>query len=299
MELRFVKFNPSGNTTVLILDPLPREKYPEIAIKVMSDTYLCAEQVGFLEKAGDPEAVARMHMMGGEFCGNASRSFAAWIALGGLESGESNGCGGMNDELNGCGELRVRSKLTGFSQVEREVRIQVSGYDGILTARVYNQWSKHSCNAEIDMPLPLKIQHGWTDQLSDYSIVVYEGIIHLILWNKVAADVYVNIAEDFLEKQGFSTDCFGVMFFDSRTSEMIPVVRVKAVDSLVWESSCGSGTVALASAMADKQKTSIAHMQLKQPGGDLFVSVDWKDGIKRARLSGDIQITAMGTAYVD
>ena len=47
MELRFVKFNPSGNTTVLMPDPLPREKYPEIAIKVMSDTYLCAEQVGF------------------------------------------------------------------------------------------------------------------------------------------------------------------------------------------------------------------------------------------------------------
>ena len=64
------------------------------------------------------------------------------------------------------------------------------------------------------MPLPLKIQHGWTDQLSDYSIVVYEGIIHLILWNKDAGRIY--ILQDFLEKQGFSTDCFMIMFFDSR-----------------------------------------------------------------------------------
>jgi diaminopimelate epimerase len=277
MELQFVKFNPSGNTTVLILDPLSRSQYPEIAVKVMSDTYLCAEQVGFLEKADDPGAAARLHMMGGGFCGNASRSFAAWIALGGLESG----------------------KLEGFREVEKQVRLQVSGHAGTLTARVYNQWSKHACNAEIDMPLPLKIRHGRNDQLSEYSIVVYEGIIHLILWNKVAAEVYVNIVEDFLEKQGFSTNCFGIMFFDSRTSEMIPLVRVKDVDSLVWESSSGSGTVALASALADKQQASIEHMQIRQPGGDLYVSVDWENEIKGVRLSGDIQITAIGTVYID
>ncbi|MGI6733540.1 MAG: hypothetical protein ACOX4J_05135 [Anaerovoracaceae bacterium] len=277
MELRFVKCNPSGNTTVLILDPLPREKYPEIAVKVMSDTYLCAEQVGFLEEADAPAAAARLHMMGGEFCGNASRSFAAWIALGGLEGGE----------------------LKGFSEVEKQVLFQISGHADTLKARVYNQWSKHTCNAEVDMPLPLQILHGWNDQLSEYSIVAYEGIIHTILWSKVAAEVYVNIVEDFLEKQGFSTDCFGIMFYDSRTSEMIPMVRVKAVDSLVWESSCGSGTVALASALADKQQASIEHMQVRQPGGDLFVSVDWENGIKEVRLSGDIQITAIGTAYID
>lgn len=47
MELQFVKFNPSGNTTVLILDPLSREQYPEIAAKIMADTCLSAEQVGF------------------------------------------------------------------------------------------------------------------------------------------------------------------------------------------------------------------------------------------------------------
>lgn len=277
MELQFVKFNPSGNTTVLILDPLPREKYPEIAIKIMSDTYLCAEQVGFLEEADEPGALARLHMMGGEFCGNASRSFAGWLALRGSE----------------------KAKPEGFREDEKEVRIQVSGQAGTLTVRVQNQWSDHTCNAEIDMPLPLKILHGRNDQLSEYSIVIYEGITHVILWNKVAAEVYVNIVEDFLEKEGLSTDCFGIMFYDSRTSEMVPVVHVKAVDSLVWESSCGSGTVALASALADRQKESIEHLQVRQPGGDLFVSVDWQDSIRGARLSGDILITAVGTTYID
>ncbi len=272
MELRFAKINPSGNTTVLILDPLPREQYPEVSVKVMADTYLCAEQVGFLEKPDDPLAAGRLHMMGGEFCGNASRGFAAWLALSGPEP---------------------------FRDEEKEIRIQVSGQAGTLTARVQNRWSNHTCHAEIDMPLPLAIRHGRNDQLSEYSIVVYEGITHVILWSKVAAQVYVNIVEDFLEKEGLATDCFGILFFDSRTSEMTPVVCVKAVDSLVWESSCGSGTAALASALADKQKNSIGHMQIRQPGGDLFASVDWSGGIGGVRLSGDIQITAVGTVYID
>jgi diaminopimelate epimerase len=80
---------------------------------------------------------------------------------------------------------------------------------------------------------------------------------------------------------------------------MVPVVYVGAVDSLVWESSCGSGTVAVASAIADKEKRSIDHMQFCQPGGDLFASIGWKDGIEEAWLSGEIVFTATGTVYID
>ena len=276
MELQFVKFNPSGNTTVLILDPLSREQYPEIAAKIMADTCLSAEQVGFLEQADEFGAVAKLHMMGGEFCGNASRSFGAWIAAGGLEGKRPDGFYG-----------------------EKEICIQVSGHAGILKARVQNQGSGHTISAKIDMPLPLRILHGRNEGLGEYSIVIYEGITHVILWSKAADELYIDIAEDLLGKEGLSLDCFGVMFFNARINEMIPVVRVKAVDSLVWESSCGSGTAALASALADRQQGSVSNLMISQPGGDLFVSVDWADGIMGCSLSGDIKITATGTAYID
>lgn len=277
MELNFIKINPSGNTTVLILNPLPREKYPEISVKVMADTNLCAEQVGFVEQTENPEAFVRLHMMGGEFCGNASRSLAAWIALGGL----------------------TENRLRNFHEEEKEIVIEVSGHQGPLTAKVQNQGSDHTCLAEIEMPLPLEIRHGRNDQLSEYSIVIFEGILHVVLWNKVAAEVYIDIVRNFLEKEQLDADCFGIMFFDSRIEKMIPVVNVGVVGSLVWESSCGSGSVAVASALAHKESRSVEHKQIHQPGGDLFVSVDWQDGITAARLAGDIVITATGTVYID
>ena len=40
-------------------------------------------------------------------------------------------------------------------------------------------------------------------------------------------------------------------------------------------------------------------MKLKQPGGDLYVDVVWQDGIKETYLSGEIEIVAEGTVYVD
>jgi histidine racemase len=277
MEYRFVKINPSGNTTILILDKIPREKYTEVSTKIMAETSLCAEQVGFLEQPQNPKAVARLHMMGGEFCGNASRSLATWIALGGLDYG----------------------KPSNFSESEKEIAIEMSGHQGILTARVKNQNSDYSCFTDIEMPTPLEVRHGRNDQLSDYSIVVFEGILHVILWSKVASEVFVDIVRDFLEEEKLSTDCFGIMFFDGRTSAMVPVVYVGAVASLVWEKSCGSGTVAVACAIAHKEKKSIEQIQINQPGGPLFTSVDWQGHIASARLAGDITITAVGTAYID
>ncbi|HBK86767.1 MAG TPA: hypothetical protein DDZ53_12130 [Firmicutes bacterium] len=277
MELQFVKLNPSGNTTVLILNPLARDEYAEVAHKVMANTNLCAEQVGFLEPAEHAAAAARLQMMGGEFCGNASRSFAAWIALGGLESHTPRN----------------------FNEKEQEITIEASGHHGPLKAKVQNKGSDNACFAEIQMPLPIKILHGSNNLLGDYSIVVFEGIVHVILWNQKAANVYVDIVRDFLEKSRLNTDCFGIMFFDKATASMIPVVYVKAVGSLVWESSCGSGSVAVASALADKEAKCIEQMRIQQPGGDLFVSIDWQDGIAAAYLAGDVIITATGTTYID
>lgn len=277
MELRYIKVNPSGNTTILVADSLPRDKYADVSIKLMADTNLCAEQVGFVEKPENPAAAARLQMMGGEFCGNASRSFAAWIALGGLEG----------------------YKLKNFSEEEKEVTIEISGHEGILTAKVQNGGSDHACIAEIEMPLPEEIRHGNNDLMGEYSIVIFEGITHVILWGKPASEEYIDIVSNFLADQGLDNDCFGIEFYDETTASMIPVVYVGAVGSLVWESSCGSGSVAVAAAIVHKQNRSIEHMQIRQPGGDLFVSVDWDCGIKAARLSGDIIITAAGTAYID
>ena len=268
MKLRFAKMNPAGNTTILILDPLPREEYAGLALKLMDKTCLCAEQVGYLEKPEDPQAMARLHMMGGEFCGNATRSFGAFLAFGGLNA--------------------------------KEIVIEVSGHSGPLTAKVKETGRKAACDVEIAMPLPLSVQHGKREGLGRYSIVVFEGIVHVILWGRDPDQTLLPAVSDFLEAESFSTECFGVLFYDEKSGRMIPLVSVSSVGSVVWESSCGSGSVAVVSARADLEKKSIADCQLLQPGGALTVSVERNaDGkITEANLSGIVSVIATGVVYL-
>lgn len=278
MKLRFAKIDPSGNTTILVLDPVAREQYAPLAAKLMEKTCLCAEQVGYLETAEDPRAAARICMMGGEFCGNAGRGFAAWIAMGGL------GNTGLHE----------------LSESEKDIPFEISGHSGLLMARIKNLGQQNVCEATIDMPLPAEIRHGQRSDLGDYSLVVFEGIIHAILWDKAPDGAYVDAVRELLKEESLSDDCFGVIFYDSYTGRMIPIVSVGAVGSLVWESSCGSGSVAVASAVADKEeKESIENMELRQPGGNLYVSViRGADGnLSKIRLSGRIRMIAEGVVY--
>jgi histidine racemase len=279
MKLRFVKIDPSGNTTIIILDPVARGRYAALAARLMEKTSLCAEQVGYLEPAEDPAAAARICMMGGEFCGNAARSFAAWIAMGGQEKE------GLHD----------------FRGPDKEVTFEISGHSGLLTAKIRDTGLKNACEAVIAMPLPAEIRHGRSRELGEYSIAVFEGIVHVILWDRAPNETFAEPVRCLLKEQDLSDDCFGVIFYDSYTGRMFPLVSVEAVGSLVWESSCGSGSVAVAAAVADKEeKESIENMELRQPGGNLYVSVSrGRDGtLSCIELSGRIGVIAEGVVFL-
>jgi len=84
MQIRTIKADPSGNITLFLLDPVA----PEIR-KALNQELLSldpsVEQIGCLSlKEGQPQ----VEMMGGEFCGNATRSAGAY---GLLLSGEKEG----------------------------------------------------------------------------------------------------------------------------------------------------------------------------------------------------------------
>lgn len=66
---------PGGNTTALVSELIAREAQPSIAKKIMQENPTI-EQVGFFELPTTPGADARLQMMGGEFCGNATRAAA-------------------------------------------------------------------------------------------------------------------------------------------------------------------------------------------------------------------------------
>ena len=87
MELNILRADPAGNITVFVLDPVEKAQRAAIAEKIMAIPALKAEQVGYACTAED-NVDGHMEMMGGEFCGNATRAYGMYIAQqkGGLSS---------------------------------------------------------------------------------------------------------------------------------------------------------------------------------------------------------------------
>jgi len=127
MKLKFAKMNPTENMTAIVLTPVKRQDQPAVAAKLMAENSVCVEQVGFLEDAVLPGAAARLQMMGGEFCGNATMSLAA------LRAYEDGLCDGE----------------------ERIYPLEISGASRILNCRIVRRGEGFV--GSVGMPIPEKI----------------------------------------------------------------------------------------------------------------------------------------------
>jgi diaminopimelate epimerase len=275
MKLNFIKANPTENMTIFILDPLPRSSYSDVANKLMNYNSLCAEQVGFFEKSTITGSCARLHMMGGEFCGNASRAFAAFM---------------------------VQKKYATFQREgdEHTVPFEVSGNDGILTAKV-KELTEHTFDVKIKLPLHKSAKTFETHYNGVHfsgQLVDFEGISHAVLFtgNDTADEgLLLHIVK---ELSPLKSGAFGVMFYDKEKNFMTPLVYVEDTQSVVWERSCGTGTAALGIAMSLTDQGSI-NMVVGQPGGSLEILTTWKDGhIEELYLKGEVGIVAEGEVYL-
>jgi diaminopimelate epimerase len=282
LRIDFVKADPSGNTTALVLNPCARDRYAVISAALMRE--IAVEQVGFLEKPEYPTSSARLQMMGGEFCGNASRCFAAWLGLGGLR-----------DYREG------RQPLFQMDQPKQQVMIEISGHHGLLCADLEKTDCSNGCFVDIAMPIPLFIRSGEDDNLGPYSLVGFEGIVHAVFWQKQGDTAHIEAVRQLLVKEALSDACFGVMFVESlKPLKIRPVVYVKGVNSLVWENSCGSGSLAVAAALAAQKQQSFKRLAITQPGGILLLSGVWQAGsFIHTRLAGEVFITAFGVAIIN
>ena len=94
-DITYKTFDPTGNRTMLVTSPVERDDQAKAAGGIL-DRDRSLEQVAFVEGEGGSR---RLQMMGGEFCGNATMSFASMLAA---ESGvdsldtevEVSGCDG-------------------------------------------------------------------------------------------------------------------------------------------------------------------------------------------------------------
>ncbi|MBV7274626.1 diaminopimelate epimerase [Clostridium sp. PL3] len=275
MKLNFIKVNPTENMTIFILDPLPRSMYPEVANKLMNYNNLHAEQVGFIERPNLPESCSRLHMMGGEFCGNASRAFAAIMVQRGYSSFELE-----NDKYI--------------------VPFEASGVEQILYGEV-RQLTDNSFEVKVKIPLHKSISSVEINYNGiDYKgfIVEFDGIAHAVIstGNDLPGEgLLLKLVE---ELSPLSYSALGIMFYNEEKDFITPLVYVKDTGSIIWERGCGTGTAALGVVLSLKSHNSI-DKKVNQPGGTIDVLTNVRNGqIEDIYLKGDVTIVAEGEVYI-
>jgi len=281
MKLNFIKANPTENMTVFVFDQVPRSMYMEIAKQIMDYSNIHAEQVGFIEKTSPDkgEACVRLHMMGGEFCVNATRALAAILV-----------------QREHC---KIQKKEGKFI-----VPLEVSGSDEIIFCEVEPNNKNNDMSSSIStakIPSPKRIQDftiTYKNVIHEGSLVEFSGITHLIVDSKgidSKEEFFINVKKNL---RHLDSEALGVMFFNEEESYMDPLVYVKSTESVIWERGCGSGTAALGTVLSHRLKKNI-DMVVKQPGGDLEVVTEWKENkISNIYLKGVVDITAEGTLYI-
>ncbi|MDX9888899.1 MAG: hypothetical protein RBS51_06510 [Anaerovoracaceae bacterium] len=254
-HIEWIRINPAGNITCLVTTKVARELYMEVANQILSLPGKDFEQVGFIIDD------VTMEMAGLEFCGNASRAFALWSA-------KKRGLLGQHNIL-----VRV-------SGIEKPLEVFVDTQNNFTRAF---------------MPLPEKMElipKGTIMDCPQILKVDLGGIIHFVVLDLPYSDSIFNLIKDF-GMSHFQPPALGVMFVDSQTFDMIPIVYVKEVDTIYHEGSCGSGTLAALIALEEKLSLGeeVFRCNLSQPRGKIGGTL-YKNGniIEKITIEGPVEI---------
>lgn len=260
MQIRTIKADPSGNITLFLLDPVAPEIRKALNQKLLS-LDPSVEQIGCLSLK---ESQPQLEMMGGEFCGNATRSAGAY---GLLLSGEKEGT--FQVTCSGCPTpLAVKAK---------KVR------EGIFEASV-----------QLAPPLGMKkINLSYERESVECQEVVLPGITHYIYFTLNVEEVDQEQLFYSLQREisrGREPEAYGLMLVEISTLKVLPIVYVSSTGTLYREKSCGSGSAAVAAALALRQNRSLA-AALQEPGGRIDIEADWKEGrITGLAIGGPVKL---------
>ncbi|MCF7820049.1 MAG: hypothetical protein K9M44_01070 [Candidatus Pacebacteria bacterium] len=240
----FVINAAGGNATAIMLlkEPLSREEYAKIGKRMMNDfESFQVEQAGFL-------LLDTMHfeMSGGEFCGNAARA-AAMLFF----------------------DLRQSNKFT------------MSGFLGEIVSRVkYTSTDKKIAEVSCDFP-SLNPVPQLTD-IKNTKIVDLGGIVHIVVNDNFPKEDYQQIHTKLTERFNLQNKAaVGVVWYNisGNDARIDPVVWVKDIDSFFYETSCGSGSIAVASVSGAEN--------IFQPSGEKIIVKINNEGVN---LKSDMEV---------
>ena len=162
-----------------------------------------------------------------------------------------------------------------------KVSVAVSGCDHPLSVRVTKN------TAECEMPLPL-----WIKQVSvkekRHTLVHLGGIAHLIVEDIEPSEVFFAEAEPIFRDMK-ELEAYGVIFLNG--DHMTPLVKVPATNTLFWEGSCGSGTLAAQIARSEGKPDGVYSGAFIQPAGAVTAKVTRRGGkIVSAKIGGPVTL---------
>lgn len=251
--MRYCLFDPTKNRTILVETPVPVEQQPFVAEKLMA-LEPTAEQTGFVSMDAAGGDIA-LRMAGGEFCGNATMSAATLFCIRrGLEKAAVSVCA-------------VGAKVPVAVAVEKLP-------DGIW--RCDAQMPQVNSIEEVELPL--------NGDVCRLPLVRFDGIAHLIAQKRMeraAAEAAVKCWCRLLD-----VDALGLMLLSPDRKSLSPLVCVRNPQTLFWESSCASGTVAAGAYLAAcENKTQ--RLSFAEPGGILEVVAEPGGSL---RLRGNVRL---------
>lgn len=254
MKVEYVIYRPGGNDTAIVYGTNYTPEMKKIINDKIMNKHNNVEQVGFITKNGNKE----IQMAGGEFCGNATRS-AAFEYLSGSEG---------------------------------NVIILVNSQKEIDAGVDENK------NAWCDIPIPKK-NDIITEIKTGVYIVKIEGIIMVVLQDFVTFKYLKEerklkeIGKEFIKKLNLENyRAVGVMFCEKYDGniKINPIVWVKEIDTLFYETACGSGSTAvcMVEAFLDKQAKTV---DIIQPSGEIITTkVEYENGkFIKAIISGKVE----------
>ncbi|SHN49718.1 hypothetical protein [Desulfovibrio litoralis] len=302
--LKFYKFLPGGNSTILIEDQgFSDKERVMIADELMKADRLCAEQVGFISFGGNG-VEPKIEMMGGEFCGNACRTFGALLALKHKLKPDST----TIDFLSSYADRFDSLSGTLLS----------SGIDTAIEVKIFLDKNEPSLyTSEVFICLDLSeapvFKNGVKYLDKGAFLIELNGIVHLILDQEIykkydAKGQEIDLIQEAEKLRArFNLNDYtavGVIWADLNIEncEITPVIWVKTMNTAHLETACASGSLALALYHyynLQKNIDSGLNFNIIQPSFSvlkIFLSVE--TGLK-AWLGGEVKFIAAGECFLD
>lgn len=141
-------------------------------------------------------------------------------------------------------------------------------------------------SATAQMPLPRAVRKTESGVLVDLG-----GIVHFVTEEAPSEDAFARIEREVLAETG--AEAYGVIFLDCAAGAITPLVKVVSTDTLVWEGSCGSGTLAAAVAESFGTQNGTFSREYVQRAGVISARVSYLVGaIERAYIGGKVAFDA-------